>query len=99
MSVPFALIAAYAVAYSQMHEYPIMMKILQGVRPAVAGMMLAMGWNMSRKAVKGVWGTAFVLVVAAAVVAWNPPLVLFILAAVAVGIVWNAFAVRKGGAA
>ena len=97
--VPFVLIAAYAVAYSQMHEYPIVMKILQGVRPAVAGMMLAMGWNMSRKAVKGVWGTAFVLVVAAIAVIWNPPLVLFILAAVAVGIVWNAFAVRKGGAA
>jgi chromate transporter len=91
VSVPFALIAAYAVAYSQMHEYPVVMKILQGVRPAVAGMMLAKGWNMSRKAVKGVWGTLFVLAVAAVVVAWNPPLVLFILAAVAAGIVWNAF--------
>ena len=99
VSVPFALIGAYAVAYSQMHEYPVVMKVLQGVRPAVAGMMLAMGWNMSRKAVKGVWGTLSVLAVAAAVVAWNPPLVLFILAAVAAGIVWNAFAVRKGGAA
>ena len=97
--VPFVLIAAYAVAYSQMHEYPVVMKVLQGVRPAVAGMMLAMGWNMSRKAVKGVWGTLFVLAVAAVVVAWDPPLVLFILAAVAAGIVWNACAVRKGGAA
>ena len=66
VSVPFALIGAYAVAYS---------------------------------AVKGVWGTLFVLVVAAIVVAWDPPLVLFILAAVAAGIVWNACAVRKGGAA
>ena len=94
-----ALIAAYAVAYSQMHEYPVVMKILQGVRPAVAGMMLAMGWNMSRKAVKSVWGTLFVLAVAAVVVAWNPPLVLFILAAIAAGIAWNAVAVRRKGAA
>ncbi len=99
VSVPFALIGAYAVAYSQMHEYPVVMKILQGVRPAVAGMMLAMGWNMSRKGAKGFWGMAFALAVAAIAVIWNPPLVLFILAAVAAGIVWNACAVRKGGAA
>ncbi len=82
-----------------MHEYPVVMKILQGVRPAVAGMMLAMGWNMSRKGAKGFWGIAFALAVAAIAVIWNPPLVLFILVAVAAGIVWNACAVRKGGAA
>ena len=99
VSVPFALIAAYAVAYSQMHEYPVVMRVLEGVRPAVAGMMLAMGWNMSRKAVKGVWGTLFVLAVAAIAVIWNPPLVLFILAAVVAGIAWNACAMRKGDAA
>ena len=98
--VPFVLIAAYAVAYSQMHEYPIMMKILQGVRPAVAGMMLAMGWNMARKSAKGLWGMVFALVVAAIAVIWNPPLVLFILGAIVVGIAWNALAMRrKGGAA
>lgn len=97
VSVPFALIAAYAVAYSQMHEYPVVMKVLQGVRPAVAGMMLAMGWNMARKGAKGFWGMAFALAVTAVVVAWNPPLVLFILAAVAAGIAWNAYAVRKKG--
>jgi chromate transport protein ChrA len=62
-------------------------------------MMLAMGWNMSRKVVKGVWGTLFVLAVAAIAVIWNPPLVLFILAAVAAGIEWNACAVRKKGGA
>ena len=40
-----------------------------------------------------------VAAVAAVAVAWNPPLVLFILAAVAAGVVWNACAARKGGAA
>ncbi len=99
VSVPFVLIAAYAVAYSQMHDYPVVMKVLEGVRPAVAGMMLAMGWNMARKSAKGAWGVVFVLAVAAVAVIWNPPLVLFILAAVAAGIAWNACAVRKGGAA
>ena len=42
---------------------------------------------------------AFALAVAAIAVIWNPPLVLFILAAVAAGITWNAFAVRKKGGA
>lgn len=100
VSVPFALIGAYAVAYSQMREFPLVMGVLEGVRPAVAGMMLAMGWNMARKSAKGVWGMAFSLAVAVVAVIWNPPLVLFILAAIAAGVVWNVVALRrKGGAA
>ena len=99
VSVPFALIAAYAVAYSQMHAYPVVMRVLEGVRPAVAGMMLAMGCNMARKSAKGAWGIVFVAVVATVAVVWNPPIVLFILAAVAAGVVWNACTARKGGAA
>ena len=99
VSVPFALIGAYAVAYSQMQDFPVVMRVLEGVRPAVAGMMLAMGWNMARKAVRGLWGTLFVLAVAAVAVIWNPPLVLFILAAIAAGIAWNAIVVRRKGAA
>jgi chromate transporter len=100
VSVPFALIGAYAVAYSQMREFPLVMGVLEGVRPAVAGMMLAMGWNMARKSAKGVWGMAFSLAVAVVAVVWNPPLVLFILAAIAAGVAWNVVAVRrKGGTA
>ena len=99
VSVPFALIGAYAVAYSQMRDFPLVMGVLEGVRPAVAGMMLAMGWNMARKGAKGVWGMAFSLAVAAVAVIWNPPIVLFILAAIAAGVVWNVVAVRKKGGA
>ena len=100
VSVPFALIGAYAVAYSQMHDFPVVMRVLEGVRPAVAGMMLAMGWNMARKSAKGVLGIVFALAVSAVAVIWNPPLVLFILGAIVVGIAWNALAMRrKGGAA
>lgn len=96
VSVPFALIAAYAVAYSQLSDMPAVMKVLEGVRPAVAGMMLAMGWNMMRKSAKGAWGMALALVVAVVAVAWNPPMVLFILAAIAAGVLWNAVAAWKG---
>jgi len=96
VSVPFALIAAYAVAYSQLSDMPAVMKVLEGVRPAVAGMMLAMGWNMMRKSAKGAWGMALALGVAVVAVAWNPPMVLFILAAIAAGVLWNAVAAWKG---
>ena len=96
VSVPFALIAAYAVAYSQLSDMPAVMKVLEGVRPAVAGMMLAMGWNMMRKSAKGAWGMALALVVAVVAVAWNPPMVLFIIAAIAAGVLWNAVAAWKG---
>lgn len=97
VSVPFALIAAYAVAYSQMNDWPVVMKVLEGVRPAVAGMMLAMGWNMMRKSANGGWGMALALGVAAVAVAWNPPMALFILAAIGAGIAWNALDVWKAG--
>ena len=96
VSVPFALIAAYAVAYSQLSDMPAVMKVLEGVRPAVAGMMLAMGWNMMRKSAKGAWGMALALGVTAVAVAWNPPMVMFILAAIATGVLWNAVAAWKG---
>ncbi len=96
VTVPFALIAGYAVAYSQMNDWPVVMKVLEGVRPAVAGMMLAMGWNMTRKAAKGAWGMSLALGVAVVAVLWNPPMVLFIIAAIVAGIVWNALSTRKG---
>ena len=96
VSVPFALIAAYAVAYSQLSDMPAVMKVLEGVRPAVAGMMLAMGWNMMRKSAKGAWGMALALGAAAVAVVGNPPMVLFILAAIAAGVLWNAIAAWKG---
>ena len=96
VSVPFALIAAYAVAYSQLSDMPAVMKVLEGVRPAVAGMMLAMGWNMMRKSAKGAWGMALALGVTAVAVAWNPPMVMFILAAIAAGVLWNAVVAWKG---
>ena len=96
VSVPFALIAAYAVAYSQLSDMPAVMKVLEGVRPAVAGMMLAMGWNMMRKSAKGAWGMALALGVTAVAVAWNPPMVMFILAAIAAGALWNPVVAWKG---
>jgi len=51
---------------------------------------------MMRKSAKGAWGMALALGVAVVAVAWNPPMVLFILAAIAAGVLWNAVAAWKG---
>ena len=53
ITVPFVLIAAYAMTYSKVSSWPKVMAFLEGVRPAVAGMILGFGINMVIKAVRG----------------------------------------------
>ena len=96
--VPFALIVAYAAAYSSAQDVPAVMRVLEGVRPAVAGMMLGMGVNMMRKSARTAWTLAVALGACGAVLLWNPPMAWMILAAIGAGLVWNWLAARKGGA-
>ena len=95
--VPFALIVAYAIAYTSAQDMPVVMRVLEGVRPAVAGMMLGMGVNMMRKSARTAWAVAVAVGSCGAVLLWNPPMVWMILGAIAVGLAWNWFAARKGG--
>lgn len=53
VTVPFLLIAAYAMTYSKVNGWPMVMNFLEGVRPAVAGMILGFGINMVVKALRG----------------------------------------------
>ncbi len=53
VTVPFVLIAAYAMTYSKVSSWPKVMAFLEGVRPAVAGMILGFGINMVIKAARG----------------------------------------------
>ena len=94
--VPFALIVAYAIAYASAQDMPVVMRILEGVRPAVAGMMLGMGLNMMRKSARTAWALAVALGACGAVLLWNPPMVWMILGAIAVGLAWNWIVLRKG---
>ena len=90
--VPFTLIVAYAIAYASAQDMPVVMRVLEGVRPAVAGMMLGMGLNMVRKSARTAWALAVAL---GAVLLWNPPMAWMIVGAIVVGIVWNWVAVRR----
>ncbi len=55
VTVPFLLIAAYAMTYSKVNGWPMVMNFLEGVRPAVAGMILGFGVNMVVKAFRGLF--------------------------------------------
>ena len=93
--VPFTLIVAYAIAYTGAQDLPAFMRILEGVRPAVAGMMLGMGVNMLVKSARAAWSVAVALGACGAMLLWNPPMVWLILGAVGTGVVWNWLAVRR----
>lgn len=98
LTVPFALIVAYAAAYAHAQDMPVVMRVLEGVRPAVAGMMLGMGVNMMRKSARTAWAIAVALGACGAVLLWNPPMAWMILGAIGTGLAWNWVVVRKGGA-
>ena len=96
--VPFTLIVAYAIAYTGAQGLPAFMRILEGVRPAVAGMMLGMGANMLVKSARTAWSVAVALGACGTMLLWNPPMVWLILGAVGAGLVWNWLAVRRAAA-
>jgi chromate transporter len=94
--VPFILIAVYAVFYAYSSDVPVMVKILKGVRPAAAGMVLGMGVKMFLKTSQNKASILFSSIVIAIVLFFNPPIAALILATVLCGIVWNAFCYTKG---
>ena len=56
--VPFLLILAYAATYSQVNGLPMVERALAGARPAVAGMILAMGLRMFWRSIRRSWRRA-----------------------------------------
>ena len=93
--VPFTLIVAYAIAYTGAQGVPSFMRILEGVRPAVAGMMLGMGVNMLVKSARATWSVAVAVGACGVMLQWNPPMVWLILGAVGAGLLWNGLALRR----
>lgn len=94
IAVPFTLIAVYAILYSSACDIPIVLKILNGLRPAAAGMILGMGIRMFVRMSKQKYSMLFAAAVCAIVLFFNPPVIALILSALLAGIVWNAVSVR-----
>lgn len=93
--VPFILIVIYAITYSTMNNVEVVMKILDGVRPAAAGMIFAMGLKMLVKESKKRWACMFSLTVCAIVLFLNPPIVWMILSTVLLGLILNSVNIWK----
>lgn len=93
--VPFILIVIYAITYSTMNNVEVVMKILDGVRPAAAGMIFAMGLKMLVKESKKLWACMFSLTVCAIVLFLNPPIVWMILSTVLLGLILNSVNIWK----
>lgn len=102
-AVPFFLIVAYAMAYAQAREWPTVLRMLEGARPAVAGMMLGMGIRMTRKTARNGWGLGVAVAACAGVVLWNLPMAGLIAGAIAAALllhacrIWRAARARRGG--
>lgn len=93
--IPFVLIVIYAITYSTMNNVEVVIKILNGVRPAAAGMIFAMGLKMLVKESKKRWSCIFSLTVCAIVLFLNPPIVWMILGTVVLGLFLNSFRIWK----
>ena len=84
-AVPFVLIAAYAAAYGMLRETTIFATLLEWIQPAMAGMVLGLGYNMVRKTATGSVATALAVTAAAVVLVFNPGFGYLIIAAAILG--------------
>lgn len=97
--VPFFLILAYAALYSSVSSSHFMQSVLDGVRPAAAGMILGMGVLMVARAAKNFLSLTVAVCACAMMILFDPPVVLMLLSGIAVGFVWNfaVFSKRRFG--
>ena len=93
--VPFALIAAYAAAYGALSGTEVFSKALTGVQSAVAGMILALGFDMIRKTAK-TKGALFLAIGSALVMAlFDPSFVWLVVFALVAGLGLQAANLRR----
>ena len=93
--VPFALIAIYAAAYGAFRGGDIFERLLSGVQPAVAGMILGLGLNMVLKTAKTRPAWALAAGSAIVMLLLNPSFAIFILASIALAPVMHWLSVRR----
>ena len=93
--VPFVMISIYAILYATANDIPIVVKVLNGLRPAAAGMVLGMGIKMFFNVTRQKWTVLFASLVCGVVLFFNPPVIALILLTVLAGIIWNAMRIGK----
>ena len=93
--VPFLLIAAYAAAYSAMRDTAFFSRMLSGLQPAVAGMILGFGTDMVRRNAGGRARLALAAGTALAVLFFDPAFGWLILFSLVAGLAVHAVNARR----
>lgn len=93
--IPFGVILIYALAFEKLREFQPMLQAMAGLRPAVAGMMLGVAWNMFRRSRQTRLGLSVVLSVVGLTLLGGVPTVVVILLGVALGLAWWGVDTRK----
>ncbi len=93
--VPFFCIITYAITYTGLSDFPFVSKMLEGVRPAVAGMIFAFGLNMLFKSAKTNTAIAIALLSCATVLFFDVNVIWLLLLSIIAALVWNFFSIKK----
>lgn len=96
VNAPFFVILAYAIAFDRLSGTKALEAGMSGLRPAVAGMMLGIAYTMFGRSRRTRLGLTISLGVAAAILAGWVSAVQAIVAGAAGGVLWYAWAARRG---
>ncbi len=92
---PFIVVLAYAVAFDHMASHHLLINAMSGLRPAVAGMMAGIAYNMFNLSRKTRLGWTVALTVVFLVLACGISAVFVILGGIAAGTGWFVFSALK----
>jgi len=93
---PFLAILAYAIAFNQMAEFPVLQHAMSGLRPAAAGMLLGVACKLYRRTGKDRLGLILPILVFALVIVGGMNAIHVIVFGIAAGLAWwGWFQLRK----
>lgn len=88
VTIPFLVLLLYASAVTAVADSPLLAKAMAGLRPAVAGLMLGVAFNMYRRGWRTQLGRFLPLLAAGAILLLRISPVQLILIGLAAGILW-----------
>lgn len=95
VTIPFLVLLLYATAVTAIADSPLLGKAMAGLRPAVAGLMLGVAFNMFRRGWRSQLGRYLPLLAAGAILLLHITPVQLILIGLAAGVLWYLFTSKR----
>lgn len=95
VAAPFTVILAYAILYDNLAHFQALEKMMCGLRPAVAGMMLGMTWKLFQRTGKSLLGIAITLATLLLIFVAGLSAVSVILTGLLAAVAWWLITLRK----